>query len=76
MSMTKFFRDAILSIIGFFGILMALAYYNGGYNGMIGVLADPFNWIIVAVVIGASFTLKMYRQKKEDSQEEEDSFLT
>ncbi|MDX1637092.1 MAG: hypothetical protein R3281_03915 [Balneolaceae bacterium] len=65
----KFVKEAVWSILVFFGILAAIGYFNDGYVGMKRMLSDPINWIVVIVVIAASIMIKLRRRRKRQDEE-------
>lgn len=66
--MNKFLKNAFWSLLGFFAIILFIAYYNNRYAGMKKALSDPWNWLAIGIVICASFVYKIYRDRKEAGQ--------
>lgn len=63
--MKELLKNAVWSILAFFAILLVIGYLNDGYVGMKQMLSDPFNWIIIGVVIVASYIIKLRRRSRE-----------
>lgn len=63
--MKELLKNAAWSILAFFGILLVIGYLNDGYVGMKRMLSDPFNWVIIVVVILASYIIKLRRRNRE-----------
>lgn len=68
--MKEFLMNSLWSILAFFVILLGISYLNNGYIAFKQTLSDPFNWIVIAVVIGGSYLLRMRRQKNNQSEAE------
>ena len=62
-------RKAIGVLLVFFVFLLINGYVQEGYSGMKEMIADPFNWIIIAVVILASYGARIYRRKRRAKKE-------
>lgn len=69
-AMKKFIKNAVWSVLAFFGILLAIGYLNDSYVGMKKMISDPINWIVIAMVIAASYLIKLRRHKREALENE------
>ncbi|MDR8393871.1 hypothetical protein NC796_22145 [Aliifodinibius sp. S!AR15-10] len=56
-------KDALWSLVVFFGILMVIGYINGGTAGMKNMLTDPINWLVLIIVVVISI---FYQKRRED----------
>lgn len=63
--MKEFITNSIYSILAFFAMLLVISYFNNGYIAIEQVFTDSFNWIIIGVVIAASYLVRRRRESKK-----------
>ncbi|MDZ7695163.1 MAG: hypothetical protein U5K69_29275 [Balneolaceae bacterium] len=66
--MKEFLMNSVWSVLAFFAILLGISYLNNGYIAFKQTLTDPFNWLIIAIVIVGSYLLRMRRRNKGEEE--------